>query len=101
MPAVPTVRSDHHPTTQWVCQHCQNQWTGKPKHARTSSGNPTCSECGRRSGTTETDNTDLQSQEENTESNSPLSADAILAAVVIEGVKWTYTRSRSPSDQVM
>lgn len=35
---------------RWECTHCNHDWQGKPKAARTNSGNPTCSSCGRRSG---------------------------------------------------
>lgn len=35
---------------RWECTHCNHSWHGKSKTMRTNSGNPTCSSCGRRSG---------------------------------------------------
>lgn len=47
MPAVPPVREVRE--VNWECQKCGHTWEGKPKTAR-ANGNPTCSSCGRRSG---------------------------------------------------
>lgn len=48
MPVVPVAGKAEQ--AEWECIHCNHSWQGKPKGVRTNSGNPTCSSCGRRSG---------------------------------------------------
>jgi predicted RNA-binding Zn-ribbon protein involved in translation (DUF1610 family) len=52
--AVTIPTEDQHPTgtVEWTCTHCGHHWEGKSKRERQNPGNPTCSNCGRRSGAT-------------------------------------------------